>query len=62
MINIDLVNEMALMCDGMDINVWEVIDRAATKPSGFMPFYPGPRLGGHCIPIDPSYLSGKSKQ
>ena len=62
MINIGLVNEMALMCDGMDINVWEVIDAAATKPFGFMPFYPGPGLGGHCIPIDPFYLSWKTKQ
>jgi UDP-N-acetyl-D-glucosamine dehydrogenase len=62
MINIGLVNEMSLMCDGMDINVWEVIDAAATKPFGFMPFYPGPGLGGHCIPIDPFYLSWKSKQ
>jgi UDP-N-acetyl-D-glucosamine dehydrogenase len=62
MINIGLVNEMALMCDRMDINVWEVIDAAATKPFGFMPFYPGPGLGGHCIPIDPFYLSWKSKQ
>ncbi len=56
MINIGLVNEMALMCDRMGINVWEVIDAAATKPFGFMPFYPGPGLGGHCIPIDPFYL------
>jgi UDP-N-acetyl-D-glucosamine dehydrogenase len=62
MINIGLVNEMAVMCDGMGINVWEVIDAAATKPFGFMPFYPGPGLGGHCIPIDPFYLSWKSKQ
>ena len=62
MINIGLVNEMAIMCDGMGINVWEVIDAAATKPFGFMPFYPGPGLGGHCIPIDPFYLSWKSKQ
>jgi UDP-N-acetyl-D-glucosamine dehydrogenase len=62
MINIGLVNEMALMCHGMDINVWEVIDAAATKPFGFMPFYPGPGLGGHCIPIDPFYLSWKTKQ
>ena len=62
MINIGLVNEMALMCDGMDINVWEIIDAAATKPFGFMPFYPGPGLGGHCIPIDPIYLSWKTKQ
>ncbi len=62
MINIGLVNEIAIMCDGMGINVWEVIDAAATKPFGFMPFYPGPGLGGHCIPIDPFYLSWKSKQ
>jgi UDP-N-acetyl-D-glucosamine dehydrogenase len=62
MINIGLVNELAIMCDRMGINVWEVIDAAATKPFGFMPFYPGPGLGGHCIPIDPFYLSWKSKQ
>jgi UDP-N-acetyl-D-glucosamine dehydrogenase len=62
MINIGLVNELALMCDRMDIDVWEVIDAAATKPFGFMPFYPGPGLGGHCIPIDPFYLSWKSKE
>ncbi|MBU1699954.1 MAG: nucleotide sugar dehydrogenase [Candidatus Eisenbacteria bacterium] len=60
-VNIGLVNEMALMCDRMGINVWEVIDAAATKPFGFMPFYPGPGLGGHCIPIDPFYLSWKAK-
>jgi len=62
MINIGLVNELAMMCDRMDINIWEVVDAAATKPFGFMPFYPGPGLGGHCIPIDPFYLSWKSKQ
>jgi UDP-N-acetyl-D-glucosamine dehydrogenase len=62
MINIGLVNELAVMCDRMGINIWEVIDAAATKPFGFMPFYPGPGLGGHCIPIDPFYLSWKSKQ
>lgn len=62
MINIGLVNELAIMCERMGINVWEVIDAAATKPFGFMPFYPGPGLGGHCIPIDPFYLSWKSKQ
>ena len=62
MINIGLVNELALMCDRMGINVWEIIDAAATKPFGFMPFYPGPGLGGHCIPIDPFYLSWKSKE
>jgi UDP-N-acetyl-D-glucosamine dehydrogenase len=60
-VNIGLVNEIALMCDKMDIDVWEVIDAAATKPFGFMPFYPGPGLGGHCIPIDPFYLSWKAK-
>src|SRR5579885_348787 len=62
MINIGLVNEIALMCDRMGINVWEVIEAASTKPFGFMPFYPGPGLGGHCIPIDPFYLSWKTKQ
>jgi UDP-N-acetyl-D-glucosamine dehydrogenase len=62
MINIGLVNELAMMCERMGVNVWEVIDAAATKPFGFMPFYPGPGLGGHCIPIDPFYLSWKSKQ
>jgi UDP-N-acetyl-D-glucosamine dehydrogenase len=62
MINIGLVNEIAIMCGRMGINVWEVIDAAKTKPFGFMPFYPGPGLGGHCIPIDPFYLSWKSKQ
>jgi len=62
MINIGLANEMAVMCDRMGIDVWEVIEAAATKPFGFMPFYPGPGLGGHCIPIDPFYLSWKSKQ
>jgi UDP-N-acetyl-D-glucosamine dehydrogenase len=62
MINIGLVNEIAVMCDGMGINVWEIIDAAATKPFGFMPFYPGPGLGGHCIPIDPFYLSWKTRQ
>ena len=60
--HIGLVNEIALMCDRIGINVWEVIDAAATKPFGFMPFYPGPGLGGHCIPIDPFYLSWKTKQ
>jgi len=62
MINIGMVNELAIMCDRMGINIWEVIDAAATKPFGFMPFYPGPGLGGHCIPIDPFYLSWKTKQ
>jgi len=62
MINIGLANEIAMMCGRMNINVWEVIEAAATKPFGFMPFYPGPGLGGHCIPIDPFYLSWKTKQ
>jgi len=60
-VNIGLVNEMCLMCARMDIDVWEVIDAAATKPFGFMPFFPGPGLGGHCIPIDPFYLSWKAR-
>ncbi len=60
-VNIGLVNEMAIMCRKLGVNVWEVIDAAATKPFGFMPFYPGPGLGGHCIPIDPHYLSWKLK-
>jgi UDP-N-acetyl-D-glucosamine dehydrogenase len=61
-VNIGLVNELALMCHRMNIDVWEVIDAAKTKPFGFMPFYPGPGLGGHCIPIDPFYLSWKARQ
>jgi UDP-N-acetyl-D-glucosamine dehydrogenase len=61
-VNIGLVNELALMCHRMEIDVWEVIDAAKTKPFGFMPFYPGPGLGGHCIPIDPYYLSWKARQ
>lgn len=60
-VNIGLVNEMALMCDKLDIDVWEVIQAAASKPFGYMPFYPGPGLGGHCIPVDPHYLSWKLK-
>jgi UDP-N-acetyl-D-glucosamine dehydrogenase len=60
-INIALVNEIALMCSHMKIDVWEVIQAASSKPFGFMPFYPGPGLGGHCIPIDPLYLEWKSK-
>ena len=60
-VNIGLVNEIALMCDKLGIDVWEVIDAAKTKPFGFMPFYPGPGLGGHCIPIDPFYLSWKAQ-
>jgi UDP-N-acetyl-D-glucosamine dehydrogenase len=61
-VNIGLVNEIAQMCHKMDIDVWEVINAAKTKPFGFMPFYPGPGLGGHCIPIDPFYLSWKARQ
>ena len=61
-VNIGLVNEIALMSHRMNIDVWEVIDAAKTKPFGFMPFYPGPGLGGHCIPIDPFYLSWKARQ
>jgi UDP-N-acetyl-D-glucosamine dehydrogenase len=61
-VNIGLVNELAQMCHKMDIDVWEVIGAAKTKPFGFMPFYPGPGLGGHCIPIDPYYLSWKARE
>lgn len=60
-VNIGLVNEIALMCDKLGIDVWEVIEAAKTKPYGFMPFYPGPGVGGHCIPVDPIYLSWKAK-
>ena len=60
-VNIGMVNELALMCDVLGVDVYEVIDAAATKPFGFMPFYPGPGLGGHCIPIDPHYLAWKLK-
>ncbi len=61
-VNIALVNELKVIYDAMDIDVWEVIDAAATKPFGFMPFYPGPGLGGHCIPIDPFYLTWKARE
>ena len=61
-VNIALVNELAMLCDRMDIDIWEVIDAAATKPYGFMPFYPGPGVGGHCIPVDPYYLSWKARE
>lgn len=61
-VNIALVNELAKLCERMDINIWEVVDAAKTKPFGFMPFYPGPGLGGHCIPIDPFYLSWKARE
>ncbi len=60
-VNIALVNEMAMLCDRLGIDVWEVIEAAATKPFGFMPFYPGPGLGGHCIPVDPHYLTWKAR-
>jgi len=60
-VNIGMVNEMALLCHTMGINVWEVINAAATKPFGFMPFYPGPGIGGHCIPLDPHYLAWKAR-
>lgn len=61
-VNIALVNEMALLCERMGIDVWEVIDAASTKPFGFMPFYPGPGVGGHCIPVDPYYLLWKARE
>ncbi len=61
-VNIGLINEVALICDRMDLDVWEIIDAAATKPFGFMPFYPGPGTGGHCIPVDPHYLSWKAQK
>jgi len=61
-VNISMVNEIALLCDRMNIDIWEVIEAASTKPYGFMPFYPGPGLGGHCIPVDPFYLSWKAKE
>ncbi len=61
-VNIALVNELALLCERMDINIWEVIDAAKTKPFGFMPFYPGAGVGGHCIPVDPYYLSWKARE
>lgn len=61
LVNIALVNEVAIMCDRLGLDVWEVVAAAATKPFGFMPFYPGPGLGGHCLPVDPQYLSWKLK-
>ena len=61
-VNIAMVNEMKLILSRMKVNIWEVIDAAKTKPFGFMPFYPGPGMGGHCIPIDPFYLSWKAKE
>ena len=61
-INIGLINELAVLCDRMGINIWEVIEAAKTKPYGFQAFYPGPGLGGHCIPLDPYYLSWKARE
>ncbi len=61
-VNIGLVNELAMLCDKMHISIWEVIDAAKSKPYGFQPFYPGPGLGGHCIPLDPYYLSWKARE
>ncbi len=61
-VNIGLVNELAMLCDKMNISLWEVVDAAKTKPYGFQPFYPGPGLGGHCIPLDPYYLSWKARE
>ena len=61
-VNIAMVNELKVIFDKMDIDVWDVINAAATKPFGYMPFYPGPGLGGHCIPIDPFYLTWKARQ
>ena len=61
-VNIALVNELKVIFDKMDIDIWEVIQAASTKPFGYMPFYPGPGLGGHCIPIDPFYLTWKAKE
>jgi UDP-N-acetyl-D-glucosamine dehydrogenase len=61
-VNIALVNELTLLCDRMGLDVWEIIDAAATKPYGFMPFYPGPGVGGHCIPVDPYYLAAKARE
>jgi UDP-N-acetyl-D-glucosamine dehydrogenase len=60
-VNIGLVNEMAIVCDKLGVNIWEVIDAAATKPFGFMKFTPGPGIGGHCIPLDPHYLAWKMR-
>lgn len=61
-VNVGLVNELAMLCDRMDLNVWEVLDAAYTKPFGILPFYPGPGVGGHCIPLDPHYLEHKARE
>ena len=60
--NIGLVNEMAIISQKLNIDIWEIVEAAKTKPFGFMPFYPGPGLGGHCIPIDPFYLTWKARE
>jgi UDP-N-acetyl-D-glucosamine dehydrogenase len=62
LVNVSLINELAVLCEKMDMDIWEIIEAARTKPYGFMPFYPGPGIGGHCIPIDPFYLSWKAKE
>ena len=61
-VNIAMVNELAMLCGRMGIDIWEVVEAAATKPFGFMPFFPGPGVGGHCIPVDPFYLAWKAKE
>src|SRR5581483_10829900 len=61
-VNIALVNELAILCDRMSIDIWEVVDAAATKPYGFMPFQPGPGMGGHCLPVDPFYLTWRARE
>jgi len=61
-VNIALVNEISTLCEKLGLNIWEIIDAAKTKPYGYMPFYPGPGVGGHCIPVDPLYLSWKAKE
>ena len=60
-VNIGLINEMAMLCSKFDLDIWNIVRAASTKPYGFMPFYPGPGLGGHCIPVDPQFLSWKAK-
>jgi UDP-N-acetyl-D-glucosamine dehydrogenase len=62
LVNVSLINELAVLCEKMDMDIWEIIEAAKTKPYGYMPFYPGPGIGGHCIPIDPFYLSWKAKE
>ena len=62
MTEMKMINEMKMVCDKMGIDIWQVVDAAATKPFGFTPFYPGPGIGGHCIPVDPFYLTWKAKE